>query len=169
MEEFQELLNKILDSNLAAEVSLTKDPNKILNSYLIPSIHIVEEDDLTYCNAGEFFPVLCQKLDYVTNFNESKYDYESSQDALEFLNLIFQKLGNVRLVKYILKPHVPYGDDYYIIIGNCLRFSYSPAPEIFDLGPWLAESKGSLSEYYIIIAQPGSGSNIDPEGLADLV
>ena len=169
MEEFNDLITSLSESNFPVEVFLTTDPETLLASYCDSSIHTIERKALTYCNAGEFFPVLCEPTDYVNTYEESVDNLYLSNEVLEYLNILFTRTCETTLVTCTLKPQVPYGSNHYIILGNCLNFELGPTPDALGLGEGRKVVRGIKSKYYVFIAQEEDGSDIDPDGLADII
>ena len=171
MENFNDLAKILSEQNFPVEVILTTDPEALVESCYNDTIHTIERKALTYCNAGEFFPVLCQPTDYINGFQETLDNLYLSNEVLEYLNILFTRTCETTLVTCTLKPQVPYGSNHYIILGNCLNFELGPTPDALDLG--LDEGtkvvRGIKSEYYVFIAQEEFGSDIDPDGLAQII
>ena len=169
MEEFNELFRTLSEANFPIDVVATKDPESLLNTYYTSSIHVLERTPLTYSSAREFFPVFNQPIDYVNNYKDSYYTLGICEEALEYLNILFTRTCNHTLVTCKLQPQVPYGTNYYIIICNYMTFELGDSPSFVDLGEAKEIVRGLKTEHYFFIVQQEIGSDIDPDGLADIV
>lgn len=169
MEEFNELFSSLSETSFPVEVIITTDPESVLETYCDSSVHTIERNPLTYCNASDFFPILCEPIDYVNNYKDSIYNLGLSNEVLEYLNILFTKTCDPTLITCKLQPQVPYGSDYYIIVTNCMRFELGESPDFLDLGEAEEIMRGIKTEYYVVIIQEGVGSEVDPDNLASII
>lgn len=169
MEDFNELFKKLSDANFPIDVVATKDPESLLNTYYTSSIHVLEETPLTYASAREFFPVLNEPIDYVNTYKDSYYTLGICEEVLDFLNTLFTHTCDHRLITCKLKPQVPYGTNYYIIICNYITFELGDSPNFADLVEDKEIVRGVKTQDYFFILQQELGSDIDPHGLAEII
>lgn len=165
MEDFQELLEILTSVDFPIDIALTKNPQDIINPYYHPEIHMQEIVPLTYSNAHEFFLELSNEINRVENYTVANYFLGRIEDTLEFLAALFKNTCESQLIKNTLRPHISYGEAYYIIVANCITFEEGELPEIFDLGVAWGIVGAAKSDYYLVIIRGMEGRNSDPEGL----
>lgn len=169
MEDFNELFDTLANANFPIDVISTKYPESLLDTYYNSSIHLLEESRLTYKTAHQFFPIFDEPIDYVNNYKDSYYNLGLCEEALDFLNTLFTRTCGHRLITCKLQPQVPYGTNYYIIICNYITFELADSTSFLDTVEEKEIVRGIETPDYFFIVQQEVGSDIDPDGLADII